>query len=384
MRLTIEYMTSREWIEIAINLGKPDRVPVVPLLDFFSSRYGGITQYEMLFDVEKADRALQETIDDLGSIDGFGFTYTGMGKILEFIFPQTPVIPGVGDAPKDSQLQFVERSIMQPEEYRRIAEDGAVRWLLEKLRASHPQLSSPVGFAKTLGGIIGAATKMARSSRRWRKKGVEPLVATNLSFTPMEWTSLALRSWNDFVLDLFRYPEEIKAANRKWMNVWKKVGMLFVKTSGIRRVFLGGNRTSASFISPKQFEEFALPEWEEMCSYFVQRGITPVLHFDADWTPLLHYLKNLPRAKCILDLDSVTDIFKAKEVLGDHMCITGDVSAAMLKLGSPEEVDEYCRHLIMELGADGGFIMSSGCTVPVDAKAENVRAMIQSVRRYRP
>lgn len=64
------------------------------------------------------------------------------------------------------------------------------------------------------------------------------------------------------------------------------------------------------------------------------------------------------------------------------MCIMGDVPAALLKLGEPDEVDEYCRRLITELGADGGFILSTGCTLPLDAKPENVRAMIRSVSRY--
>lgn len=62
----------------------------------------------------------------------------------------------------------------------------------------------------------------------------------------------------------------------------------------------------------------------------------------------------------------------------------GDVPAALLKLGEPDEVDEYCRRLITEVGSDGGFILSSGCTVPIDAKPENVSAMLQSVKRYRP
>ena len=158
--------------------------------------------------------------------------------------------------------------------------------------------------------------------------------------------------------------------------------MAGVLTSGVRRVFMGGARTSATVISPKQLEELALPEWLETSEYFVKRGITPMLHLDSDWTAFFPYLKELPRGKCILNLDGSSDIFKAKEILGDHICIMGDVPAPLLKLGEPDEVDEYCRRLIKEVGADGGFILSSGCTVPIDAKPENVKAMIASVNRY--
>ena len=47
-------------------------------------------------------------------------------------------------------------------------------------------------------------------------------------------------------------------------------------------------------------------------------------------------------------------------------------------------MDDYCRRLITEVGAGGGFILSSGCTIPVDARPENVAAMLGSVHRYTP
>lgn len=65
------------------------------------------------------------------------------------------------------------------------------------------------------------------------------------------------------------------------------------------------------------------------------------------------------------------------------MCIMGDVPAPLFELGEPEEVDECWRRLILEPGAGGGFILSAGCTIPIDAKPENVKAMLQSVHRYK-
>jgi len=103
---------------------------------------------------------------------------------------------------------------------------------------------------------------------------------------------------------------------------------------------------------------------------------------DNDWTPLFGFFADWPRGKCVVNLDGTSDIFKAKEILGDVMCIMGDVPASLLKLGEPDEVDAYCRRLIDEVGAGGGFILSSGCDVPIDARPENVQAMIQSVRRH--
>ena len=374
--------TGVERIESAIALRKPDRVPVAPIIDFFSSRYGGITQENMFFDIDKADLALQKTLNDLGSIDGFNFSYAGMGRILQVAFPTPPILPGVNGADPDAQFQYVEKSIMEAEEYGRFKGLGAGIWLMGKMTENHPELRSIGGLLGTARRLLPDLMRLRRSTRGWRRRGVEPVVSFNLNFTPMEGISMAFRSFNDFILDIFRRPEDIKAASKVLMRLLKLLAVSEVVMSGTRRVFLGGARTSASFLSPRQFEELALPEWEEMCVFLVRLGITPVLHLDSDWTAFFHYLKNLPARKCVLNLDGTSDIFKAKEVLGNHMCIMGDVPASLLKLGDPEEVDEYCRRLIMEIGADGGFILSSGCTMPVDAKPENVKAMLQSVKRY--
>ena len=80
--------------------------------------------------------------------------------------------------------------------------------------------------------------------------------------------------------------------------------------------------------------------------------------------------------------DSTSDIFKAKEILGDHMCIMGDVPASLSTLGTIEEMDAYCKRLIEVVGKGGGFILGTGCAVPPDTKLENFKAMINSAKKY--
>jgi len=84
----------------------------------------------------------------------------------------------------------------------------------------------------------------------------------------------------------------------------------------------------------------------------------------------------------VLALDGTSDIFAAKEVLRDHLCLCGDVQASLLSLGKPEEVQAYCRKLIDEVGGDGGFFLSSGCELPAAIKPENLRAMLHTGKTY--
>jgi uroporphyrinogen-III decarboxylase len=146
--------------------------------------------------------------------------------------------------------------------------------------------------------------------------------------------------------------------------------------------FIGATRGSATFISPKMFEKFNWPYIKQIALAFIDAGLTPLFHFDSDWTPMLEFFKDLPKGKCVLELDSVTDIFKAKEMLGGHMCLMGDVPAALLTLGTTDEVRAYVKRLCEEVGDGGGYILSSGCSVPVNAKPENVRAMIEAGKTY--
>ena len=121
-----------------------------------------------------------------------------------------------------------------------------------------------------------------------------------------------------------------------------------------------------------------------MVEAFAAEGFITVMHLDQDYTLNLPYFLDLPAKMVVAELDSTTDIFKAKEILSGHMCIAGDVPAAMLSVGTPEEVEAYCKKLIDVVGKDSGFILSTGCTCPVECKMDKFKVMINTVKNYYP
>jgi uroporphyrinogen-III decarboxylase len=96
---------------------------------------------------------------------------------------------------------------------------------------------------------------------------------------------------------------------------------------------------------------------------------------------LSHIADGLPKGRVLLDFEK-TDMAKAKEVLGDKVCIYGNVPAAKMVHSSSQAIDEYCRDLIERCAPGGGFILGTECEVPWDARPENVRAMIAAAERY--
>ena len=184
-----------------------------------------------------------------------------------------------------------------------------------------------------------------------------------------------------FTQDLYYAPEPVERALERMTADLIAEKVAFAKSTGIDVWLLTEERASGFFFPPAVFERFWWPYTREIVEAFWSEGIVTLFHLDTCWNENLPYFKDLPRGSAILELDGTTDIFAAKEILRGHLCLKGDVPAALLSIGKPEDVEAYCRKLIDEVGGDGGFILSSGCSVPADARPENFRAMVETGKR---
>ena len=50
-----------------------------------------------------------------------------------------------------------------------------------------------------------------------------------------------------------------------------------------------------------------------------------------------------------------------------------------MAFGTPDEVSAYCADLV-EMAMGGGFVVGSGCEIPLNCKLENLKALMDSVR----
>jgi uroporphyrinogen-III decarboxylase len=190
-----------------------------------------------------------------------------------------------------------------------------------------------------------------------------------------------MRSMVPFTQDLYYAPEPVERALERMTADLIAEKLAIAKSAGIGVWQLTEERASGFFFPPAVFERFWWPYTREIVEAFWSEGIVTLFHLDTCWDENLPYFKDLPKGSAILELDGTTDIFAAKEILRGHLCLKGDVPAALLSIGKPEDVEAYCRKLIDEVGGDGGFILSSGCSVPADARPENFRAMVETGKR---
>jgi hypothetical protein len=294
--------------------------------------------------------------------------------------------PGV-ELPDNVMAQVEEIEYMKPEDYDAILESGYyLSDILFRLRML-PRFCNDAEGLKTarlwyrLGRDFVRQRIFWKNDLKWcQEQGMVMQIGMQAEM-PFDLFSMA-RTVVPFSVDLFQRPDKIRRATLRLAPSFAESMIWAARWMGVPRVQCYCHRTSNSFISPRQFEELAFPSLEEIVCRIVDAGMTPILHCDGDWLKNLNVLRRLPAKKVILQLDGLTDIFEAKERIGDHMCLFGDVSAEKLALGSPQEVEECCHRLIEEVGKGGGFILAAGCEIPYNARPENLKAMVESVYKY--
>ena len=187
------------------------------------------------------------------------------------------------------------------------------------------------------------------------------------------------RTMMDFTCDLIEDPGPIVDIMRRFQPGADMATIGQAKANHGTRVGSFAMRSSSTFISPDMFEEIVWPVMKESILRFHEAGLIYVLHADANWLPMMKYFADLPKGCVHIELDGDTDIEQTYDILRGHQSIRGDVPATMLAYGTPDEVSAYCEKLI-NMGMRGGFMLGSGCEVPLNAKPECVKAMVDSLR----
>ena len=381
-----ETMTPGERVEAAIKLEPYDRVPVAPLMDvMFPCRRKGMTVAHGISHWKEGFQAIVDIFDEVGGWDamilpGYSLALTptvasGVTVALgtgDYRFPgQDPAVS------ENSQPQYAEREQLTAEDYDEIINLG---W--SGFAEKHRERFTPFSPDQIIAWTQRQTEHYTKEGETWAEHGIPSLCGAIVE-SPLMFLSTK-RSLTAFTMDLHRIPDQVEAAMDAMVDGFIEGAIGAARLTKIPGVMLVLERGGGFYYPLKIFERFEFPYMKKMVEAFAAEGLLTVMHFDQDWTLNLPYLTDLPRGKCVCELDSTTDIFKAKEILKDHMCIMGDVPASLSAIGTPEDMEAYCKKLIDVVGDGGGFILSSGCTVPADAKFENFKTMIDIAKGYLP
>ena len=396
-------------IKDAVQMKKtPRRVPVCPSPGHFPIEYAGVSFHDAMYDVRTMTRAWEKFYTDFQP-DSFSSPFIGSGKILDLLDSKTYHWPGHG-VTKESEYQFVEKEYMKAEEYEDLINDPTwfhlstclprICGALEPLKHI-PSLVNMRHMSSMAGGTLpfdmpdvqAALKKLMEAgaiASDWlaenqklggllKGRGI-PAFAGGLAEAPFDIIGDSYRGTRGVLTDIFRHPDQLLQACERYVLPTIKRAVAGANASGGPLIFMPLHKGADAFMSKAQFKQFYWPTLRKVLIGLIDEGLVPLLFAEADYESRLEIIADLPKGSVIWWFERM-DMDRAKEILGDHACIMGNVPNALFRVGTSNEIEICCKELIDGAGKDGGFILSTAAGLQ-GAKPENVKAMIEFGKSY--
>jgi len=387
----------------------PDRVPVSVIPSFYPAFHSGMTPHEMMYDYDKLHGAFKKFTLDFEADVHIGATAPGPGRFYELVDYKLYSWPGHGVSPQHS-YQCNEGEYMKADEYDALIQDptgffsnvylprvfGALEpfqmlpflpgilemygvafnfipFGLPPLQGAYKALfeagAEALKWAGTLGALNGELASLGF-----------PQLWGGFTKAPFDVIGDTLRGTQGIMLDMYRQPDKLIQAMEALTPLMIKMGVGAAQMNGQPVIFIPLHKGADGFISDEQYKKFYWPTLRKVMLGLIEEGVVPNPAAEGGYNSRLDVVKDLPHGTTLWMIDQ-SDMVTAKETLGKNACLLGNVSSSMLYLGTPEEVKEYTKHLIDTAGKGGGLIVSNGAFFD-HAKAENIKAMVDTTKEY--
>lgn len=335
-------MTSYERIMIALEGGKPDRVPVLPFLRDWGIANAGFTFADILDNPSKYVYAQYRTLRELGQdviwdLMGVHAESEAMGSQLKIQEDSPPSVVdfAVKNLPKDLE------KLRLPNPYK----DGRLPQLLdvvnrlkELVREEVPVVAyvqGPFRHAAMLYGTENLLKKMIRA-----KEDSQHLL-TIATDSLIIYGAALIDAGADIIM--------------------------------IAEPFMSGDMMS------KEMADDIEPYFARLSETLIRLGARVFVHLCGNFNDRFDTLKKMKTHG--VSLDEKNDLLKAREILGPGTCLIGNVNPTQtLAYASPREVARESYRAIEKVGKGGAFILASGCLIPNNAPRENIEALVKAGR----
>jgi uroporphyrinogen-III decarboxylase len=402
------YKTRVQRLIDVYNVREPDRVPVSLPIGDLPLKMAGVTNYDAMYDVDKAFQAYDEFNSkyrkDLDSTTGFFYS---AGQVLDILDYKLYAWPGHGIAKDVTSWQFIEGEYMRDDEYDDLIRDPTDFWIrtymprifgaleplkmlqpftniTENVHVSHFMPLAMPQMQEMLQKMLAVGKEFQKQMQLIAKHGRSEMSLAFMSggFAKVPFDTLAdtLRGTRATMMDLYRRPDKVLKALDVLADVQINSILKLPNIDKLTMVMYPLHKGADGWMSQQAFDTFYWPPMKKVMDAFIKEGLIQSLFAEGGYNTRLEYVGDFPKGSVTWWFDR-TDMLRAKNVLGKNFCLQGNVPASMIVAGSPQEVKEYCHKLIQEVGKGGGFILSAG-SVPEKPKLENLYAMMEAVREY--
>jgi len=358
----------------AVRLKMPDMVPVSPLIDDrFSNKMLGRTGWEPAFELHQkigsihfrgplgvgVNASLPEGWEYGGEVMREGGTRVVTG---DFIRTPEGTIRGKtvrGFNPKDPTISTRIEPLVKSREDWEVFRSYYEKWY-ESVEG--PEFQGMVNAVETMGG--------------------EGVPSTGISCVFAHLGSI--RTMEKLIVDIQRWPDDILKVCKTMQKVIDKYVESFLASPSSILYYDICWATGAD-LSPKLFNMFVKPDIERVVQlvkgrqgkyvgFYTLGRIRRYLQAMVDTGA--HFIETFEQNQGDITLR------EAKEKYGSKICLMGNFDSVILAFGSRAESEKEALRCLSEGMEGGGYVMVTGDEVPVDAKIENLRAMVDVVGKH--
>ena len=343
-----DQMTSNERMQAYFDGKEVDRLPAMPMIDSVGPRLvGKETRFKRLSAENQV--YVQKTAYEMLGLDGLSIEYGlhGIGQACGTLLGDPvdtapPVVKHVLDDLRDVDNLDPECVLRKNDPWMDLC-CTACEMLVE-------QMGDTVGTSASLTGPLTAAA----------------------SIFPITKLLIATRKQPELVHKLLRFSTDAL------ISVSEQFASLGVD------IFICDPVASGDIISEKAYRELVLPYTREIAPAIHKHGVAMGYHICGNTNRITSAM--LESGCDMLSVDAKVPLLSAKETAGPTVPVIGNVDPInTMMLGTPEEVREAVFRNIADCAdSPNGYIVSTGCDIPVDTPPENVQAFMDAVREYGP
>jgi uroporphyrinogen decarboxylase len=201
--------------------------------------------------------------------------------------------------------------------------------------------------------------------------------------SPFTWAGNAI-GVETMLLWMIREPELAHKVLKAQAEFLGETAKYIINNAGPMMLFDGGPTESNDLISPKQFEQFALPYMLSTRKAALGAGIPGFLcHPCGDQNGNIKMWAQAP-GNAGVNFDFRTPLEKIVEIFGPTGLVVGNIEPAKFQYSNYDWIyNEVTRCMnIAALHSPHGYIVGPGCEIPTDTPPLHVGAMLQATRDF--
>lgn len=334
-------MNSMERIRAALGFEKPDRVPVIAQVFGHAAVLAGVSLRDYVRDGELLARCQIQALQRYGYDTVFALMDTSV---------ETEAVGSILTYPRDQYPYVKFYALLDAEN-------------LERLSVPDPQQE-------------GRMPELLKAARILRRELGDDVLVVGCVLGPMT-VAMQLLGMETALYLAIDHPERFA----RLLDFAAEVAIRFAAAqieAGAHLPIVFDPCASPAVIPPQFFREFELPRLQKVFTALKDAGAAASwLHIAGPVVPILPLYP-----QCGVDIanfDYCVSALEAQQAV-PHTCLDGNIKPLSFVEATPEVIAEESSRLLNIFASRGGFILSSGCEIPPEAKPENVSAMVSAAR----